>query len=115
MRKYKYILRSLGVLLILFSVWFFYLRTAREERLIKRGDALVKKIEVFRSDHNKLPNSLEEIEIEELDGRDVLYYDKRDSLYYTVSFGTSLGESKFYYSDTKKWEDKYREVKSSPR
>jgi hypothetical protein len=112
MKKYKYLLIIFGVLLIIFSVWFFYLKDARENRLMKEGNELVEKIEAFKDINNRLPISLEEIGIEERDGVDALYYTKRDSLHYTVSFGTSLGESKFYYSDNKKWEDRYRKIKN---
>ncbi|KAF5061563.1 hypothetical protein DSECCO2_314140 [anaerobic digester metagenome] len=111
MKKYKYLLWVLGILVMLFSFWFFYLKDFREHRLIKEGNTLVEKIEVFRTENKRLPTSLDELGIEERDGIDVLYYDKRDSLHYTVSFGTSLGESVIYYSDTKQWEDRYREIK----
>lgn len=106
----KFRLWILLCFLILLFTWFFYLRNAREERLMKRGDALLKKIEDYKVEHKRLPNSLEEIGMEERDGVDELYYTKRDSLHYNVSFGTSLGESKFYYSDSKRWEDRYREI-----
>lgn len=111
MKKYKYILWFLGVLLLLFVVWFFYFRTARENNLINEGNILVKKIELFRAENKRLPNSLEEIGIPEKDGFNVLYYYKRDSLHYTVSFPISAEEHKFYYSDTKQWEKGYREMK----
>lgn len=111
MKKHKYILWPIGFFLMLLSIWFFYLRSARENRLMKAGDVLVERIEVFKAKQFRLPNSLEEIGIKEREGADVLYYDKRDSLHYTVSFGTSLGESKIYYSDSKRWEDRYREIK----
>ncbi len=78
---------------------------------MKEGDALVERIEMFRTESKRLPNTLEDIGIEEREGADVLYYTKRDSSHYIVSFGMSLGESKFYYSDTKEWEEKYREMK----
>lgn len=51
-----------------------------------------------------LPNSLKDIGIKEKDGSDPpLYYQKAKnaSYEYSVSFGTSLGESKIYYSDSK--------------
>lgn len=35
---------------------------------------------------------------------------KMDSLHYTLSFGAKLGESKIYYSDSKKWEGRNREI-----
>lgn len=114
MSQYKVLIKLLSVLLILFFFWFFYLKDYRENRLIKEGNELVEKIEQFRIENGNLPHSLEELGIEETEGIDVLYYDKRDSLHYTISFGTSLGESKFYYSDTQQWEDRYREIKFNP-
>lgn len=71
---------------------------------------LVSKIEIFKTEHKSLPNSLKEIGIEEKEGVDALYYDRRDSLHYVVWFGMSLGESKIFYSDSKQWEDFYREM-----
>lgn len=113
MKMFRHITALFGFLsLILFLFWFFFLRTARETNLMKDGDLLVRKIEMFKQDRKRLPDSLEELGIKERDGVNVLYYTKRDSLHYTVSFGMSLGESKFYYSDTKMWEDRYREMKS---
>lgn len=82
---------------------------------MKEGKELVEKIEAFKAKYSRLPNSLEEIGLEESDGADVLYYSKRDSLHYTVSFGTALGESKFYYSDSEKWEDRYRTMNTERR
>lgn len=110
MRKYRYIFVVLGIML-LFVVWFFYLRTARENRLMKDGNVLVSEIEQFKVEYKRLPSSLKEIGIEEQDGKDALYYDKKDSLHYIVWFGVSLGESKTYYSDSKQWEDFDREIK----
>lgn len=111
MKRSKYILKILSFLILLFAFWFFYLRTARENKLIQKGNALVELIEAYRAEYKKLPTSLEDIGLEERDGRDVLYYGQRDSLHYIISFGTSLGESKIYYSDSRQWEDKYREIK----
>ena len=42
---------------------------------------------------------------------DVLFcYEKVDSVHYMVWFGTTLGEGVYFYSDTKKWEDRLRKV-----
>jgi hypothetical protein len=102
----------ISILLLSFVViCFFFLRDSREERLIKEGNKLVSKIEYYRTKHNKLPNSLEDIGIEETDGLDVLYYSKKDSIHYIIWFGMDLGESTTYYSDTKTWENLYRSFK----
>lgn len=113
MLKFKCLIRTLVFLLFLGSFWFFYLKDARENRLIKEGNVLVKKIEAFKVEYKRLPISLEEIGVSEQDGVDALYYSKQDSLSenYMISFGTSLGESKIYFSDNKKWENFYREMK----
>lgn len=68
-------------------------------------------LEQFRAEHKRLPNSLKEIGVEEQEGKDALYYDKKDSSRYIIWFGVSLGESKTYYSDNKQWEDFDREIK----
>ena len=84
----------------------------REEQLIKKGNALIKKIEQYKKVNNKLPPSLLEIGVIVKDEADPpFYYEIRDSINYTVSFGTTLGESKIYYSDSKEWEDFYRVIK----
>ncbi len=107
MKKYNYLLTGIGFILLLIFFWIIFLKDARENRLMKQSQILIEKIEDFRKTKGRLPNSLYEIGIKEEEGIDVLYYDKRDSLHYTISFGTSLGESMFFYSDTKQWEDKY--------
>jgi hypothetical protein len=79
---------------------------------MQKGNEFVDKIEQYRKDYFRLPESLSDIGItvkSELDPP--IYYEKRDSIHYTVSFGTILGESKIYYSDSKKWEDRYRTMK----
>jgi hypothetical protein len=111
MKKHKLAIGIFGLLLFLFMTWFFYFRTARENRLTREGNELVKKIEYYRAEHKILPNSLEEIGIPEMDGFNVLYYYKRDSLHYTVSFAISAEEHNFYYSDTKQWEKGFRAIK----
>jgi hypothetical protein len=83
----------------------------REVRLMNEGKEIIKKIEDYKKKHNKLPGSLSDMGIEEQDGMDVLYYYKRDSINYTVSFPISAEKHKFYYSDSKKWEEGYRDMK----
>lgn len=72
---------------------------------MRRGNAIVEKIEQFKSSTGRLPFSLEEMKVEEEEGADALYYQRRDSNSYIASFGTILGESMIYYSDSKAWED----------
>ena len=79
----------------------------REEKLIKAGNILVNKIESFRIKNGNLPTSLSDIGVKESEGGP-LFYEKRDSINFMVWFGTSLGESKTYYSNSKKWEEHQR-------
>jgi hypothetical protein len=42
-----------------------------------------------------------------------LFYSKWDSVNYLVWYGTDLGESMTYYSDSKKWEERQRGFRKS--
>jgi hypothetical protein len=74
----------------------------RETRLIKEGNVLIGKIELFKRDQGRLPDSLSEIGIEEKE-EGPLYYEKKSNTKYVLWFGTELGESIVYDSDHKKW------------
>jgi hypothetical protein len=64
------------------------------------GNAIVSKIETFRRETGRLPNSLSEIGVEEREsGPD---YCKTSRNGYIVWYGTTLGESDTYDSQTKK-------------
>lgn len=87
-------------------------KDSREHTLMQQGNEFVVKIEEYKKDNNRLPVSLSDIGITVKNESDPpIYYEKKDSIHYTLSFGTTLGESKIYYSDSKKWEDRYREMK----
>lgn len=109
MRKLLYL-----VILLMFSIscWYFLLRPTKESELIQEGNYLIGKIEVYKQLHLTLPNSLEDIGIVITDeSMPEVYYQKIDSIHYVVFFGTSLGESKTYYSDSKKWEGVQRKIR----
>jgi hypothetical protein len=65
----------------------------------------IQKIEDFRKHHDKLPDSLEEVgyEPEEKVFGGPIFYRKINSKNYIIWFGTYLGESCTYHSDTKTW------------
>lgn len=77
--------------------------------LIRKGNEIILRIESFQFKEKRLPNSLAEIGIE---GEDELFYNKYDSVHYMIWYGTSLGESVTYYSDSKKWETGERGFKN---
>ncbi len=76
---------------------------SRESRLIKQGNEIVSKIESFRKDKGRLPDSLSAVGIEEKE-EGPIYYEKRGEARYLLWFGTELGESVTYDSESKKWE-----------
>lgn len=69
---------------------------------LKAGNETVAKIEKFKDENKRLPNSLSEIGIVE-DESGPIYYRKDSETKYIVWFGKELGESATYDSDTKKW------------
>jgi len=78
-----------------------------EKTLKEQGNDLVKKIEAFKDENGYLPERLSDIGIEEkMEGP--LFYRKWDSVNYTVWYGTDVGESMTYYSDTKEWDYRLR-------
>ena len=70
---------------------------------IYEGSELVWRIETFRSDKHRLPESLQELDIRTPDSLRA-YYVKCNDTDYRVWFGTSLGESMTYDPARHKWE-----------
>lgn len=68
----------------------------------RRGNTLISRIETYRNAHHALPDSLYELGITDPDIR--IYYKKTSDKDYIVWFGTWLGESETYDSQTKKWD-----------
>ena len=96
-----------GIIISIVPFYFFYLKDARDNKLIKEGELLKIKVENYKKEHHKLPESLLDLGIvETMEGP--LYYQKRDSLNYIIWYGKSLGESNTYHSDSQKWEDRDR-------
>lgn len=68
----------------------------------KIGIDVIKKIEDYRLEKNKLPESLTDIGIEEKEEGPISY--RKDSeTEYIVWYGLTLGESRIYDSKTKTW------------
>ncbi len=68
----------------------------------KQGNEVTTKVEKFRNEQGRLPNSLSEIGIEQTEGGPI-YYKKESESKYIIWFGKELGESETYDSDSKKW------------
>ena len=69
---------------------------------MRTGNEIVNKIENFKKAKGKLPETLSEIGIEEKE-EGPIYYKKESETKYILWFGTTLGESVSYNSDTKEW------------
>lgn len=69
---------------------------------LKVGNEVAVKVERFRNEKGRLPNSLNEIGIEETESGPI-FYERENDTKYILWFGTELGESKTYDSDTKQW------------
>lgn len=69
---------------------------------LKQGNEVVAKVEYFRSEKGRLPDSLSEVGIAETESGPI-YYQKKSESKYILWFGKELGESKTYDSDTKQW------------
>lgn len=104
MKKMLVLLLVVGCIVI-----HFLFRGSRDHKLIQRGKNIILRIESFKSIEKHLPNSLKEIEVED----EEIFYNKYDSIHYLLWYGTALGESVIYYSDTKKWETGARGFKSN--
>jgi hypothetical protein len=75
----------------------------REHQLESQGNRLISEIESFQKDHGRLPESLNEIGRKETESGPI-YYRKENKSKYVIWFGTQLGDSVTYDSDTKEWE-----------
>ena len=77
-----------------------------ESQMIDGGNAMIKRIDSYKDSIGAAPVSLSDIGIVIVDESNPPYYYQRiDSLHYTLSFSNGVGESKIYYSDSRKWED----------
>lgn len=101
---------------IIFTCFIFFIlscKNNREIELTKQGNDIINRVYEYKEkNNNQLPISLADLGIVVKDeSNPPVYYEKKDSIHFLVWFGTILGESKIYYSDSKKWENKYREMK----
>jgi hypothetical protein len=92
---------KLKILLIITFAAVFTFACANDEKL-KQGNEVAAKIEKFRSEKGRLPNSLSEIGVVETESGPI-YYKKESETKYILWFGKELGESSVYDSETKQW------------
>ena len=71
---------------------------------LKQGNEVIAKVEKFRNESGRLPDSLSEIGIFITESGPI-YYKKQSETKYIVWFGKELGESATYDSDIKEWDN----------
>lgn len=101
----KKILTKIGLLVVPFLIAFtivLFLLNNEKINYQKRGAFLIDKIETFRQTENRLPNSVEEIGLEEPMNSGP-YYERKDNENYVIFYTIGFDESFIYYSDKKEW------------
>ena len=93
----------LVALLALAYLWLFGLPDFVWLPEIHAGNRIVQKIEAYRQQHHRLPESLADVGVRDTES-DKYSYEKCSEARYIVWFGTTLGESMSYDSRTFKWE-----------
>jgi hypothetical protein len=66
------------------------------------AEEIVKRVETFRQQHDRLPGSLSDIGMQG-DESGPAYYERKDDQRYIAWYGTTLGHSVVYHSDTRRW------------
>lgn len=102
-------MRKITLLLYSLLLFVFFSCSHLDQNKVA-GNAIIKKIELYKKTTDSLPNSLEDLGQNEIINNVLFCYEKVDSTNYMVWFGTTLGEGIYYYSDTKKWEDRLRKM-----
>jgi hypothetical protein len=66
------------------------------------AEEAVNRVELFKKQHDRLPSSLKDIGMQE-DESGPAYYQREDDKRYIVWYGTTLGHSVAYHSETRQW------------
>ena len=69
---------------------------------IREGNRLISEIEAFDRNHGRLPSELSEVSSSAAE-RKRLLYERCSETHYIVWFGTTLGESMTYDSNSRNW------------
>jgi hypothetical protein len=94
---------AVEICLIGWCGWIFYGGLWWQSKANQRlGEQLVEKVEIYRHVQGRLPESLEDVGVHNNDLP--VYYEKKSGDRYILWYGTTLGESAVFDSQTKKWE-----------
>ena len=101
----KKILIKIGLLVVSIIIAItivLFLQYYEKNNYQKCGAFLIDKIETFRKTESRLPNSVEELGLEEHMNCGP-YYERKDSVNYVIYFTIGFDETLIYYSDKKEW------------
>lgn len=99
----KIIIGILVILLVSVGV-FFYLRIAENKEYKEAGSLLIEKVEKYKIEYGKLPETVSELHIKSEMGEGP-YYEKIDSLKYIVYFNIGFDDMLTYDSETNIWKE----------
>lgn len=97
----KLILSLISIILLIISIFSC---SNREREMEELGASYILKIEAYKELYGVYPNSLADINIEYKE-EGPLHYEKKNDTLFIIWFGQELGDSKIYYSNTKKWDN----------
>ena len=89
-------------LLLTIGLLCLFCFSCNSSKKLERGNEIAARIEGFRNEKRRLPDSLDEVGIVENESGPI-YYRKENESKYILWFGNELGESVIYDSDTKQW------------
>lgn len=104
----KKIIISIILILATFAAALVAWGNLREKELMREGTNIVQRVEQFRLDNGRLPKNLLETGLLESE-EGPLYYEKRGDEHYVIFFSVGFDDLWGYYSDSKKWENHYRQ------
>jgi phosphoribosylaminoimidazole-succinocarboxamide synthase len=98
--KLKFV--SLAVILV-FSMTFSACEWSHKRQIVREGNELIAKIEAFKKDNGRLPETLMEIGKKREELEEPITYFKMSPTRYTLGALLSMNSSYNYDSDTKEW------------
>ena len=95
----------MGLFGIIAYVLFFsdYLKNKENTDKETKAQWLITKIEQYKKDHHKIPQSIDDLKLNLPDDYPIDYAITHDSVVYVVGFQVEAFKSMMYRSDLKKW------------
>lgn len=90
------------IILVILSLGLTACQSPDKQQLAKEGSVIVEKIESFRKEKGRLPESLTEVD-KNMNSEDPFFYTKESPTRYTLSAVLGLTHFYEYDSETKEW------------